>query len=101
MYMPGMCPQCRLLLSDCVCKLPGIQWIEQHRDESTTDPKHYRDLVPEPIDAIEGWALGYRLGNVIKYIARAAHKGQRLKDLMKARWYLDREIARTQKGVGK
>jgi hypothetical protein len=31
---------------------------------------------------------------VVKYVARAAHKGNQLADLRKARWYLDREIGR-------
>lgn len=77
-----------------VTRFDGPTFVHKHSDEATTDPKHYRDLVPEPIDVIEGWKLGYRLGNVIKYLARADHKGARLKDLMKARWYLDREIAK-------
>jgi hypothetical protein len=31
---------------------------------------------------------------VVKYVARAAHKGNQLADLKKAGWYLDREIGR-------
>lgn len=57
-----------------------------------TDPAHYRKLNPEPIFVIEGWDLNFRLANVVKYVARADHKGQRLSDLKKARWYLNREI---------
>ena len=48
----------------------------------------------EVIDAIEAWSLGFHLGNVVKYVARAARKGCYLEDLRKARWYLDREIER-------
>ena len=55
-------------------------------------PDHYTRGGIEVIDAIEAWDLGFRLGNAIKYIARAGHKGDRLEDLRKARWYLDREI---------
>jgi hypothetical protein len=62
--------------------------------EAIDNPPHYRFSNIEPIVAIEAWQLGFHLGNVIKYVARAAHKGQRLADLKKARWYLDREIAR-------
>ena len=54
-------------------------------------PAHYAHAV-EPIEAIESWQLGFCLGNVVKYIARAAHKGSLLEDLRKARWYLDRHI---------
>ena len=48
------------------------------------------------IDAIEAWGLGFCLGNAIKYIARAGKKdpAKTLEDLRKARWYLEREIAR-------
>ena len=38
--------------------------------------------------------LGYNLGNVVKYITRADHKGNTMEDLLKARWYLNREIAK-------
>lgn len=57
-------------------------------------PPHYTFSRIEVIDAIEAWQLGFHLGNVVKYVARAAHKGQHLDDLKKARWYIDREIAR-------
>jgi len=43
---------------------------------------------------IESWRLGFHLGNVVKYVARSDHKGQRLTDLKKAHWYLQREIER-------
>jgi hypothetical protein len=56
-------------------------------------PPHYTSAV-ETIDAIEAWSLNYRLGNVVKYISRAGKKdpSKRLEDLLKARWYLEREI---------
>ena len=38
--------------------------------------------------------MGFCLGNVVKYIWRADLKGRALEDLYKARYYLDREIAR-------
>lgn len=57
-------------------------------------PPHYTHGDIEPIDAIESWCLGFCLGNVVKYIARAGRKGDRLEDLKKARWYLEREIMR-------
>jgi hypothetical protein len=34
------------------------------------------------------------LGNAVKYISRAFYKGNPLQDLKKARFYIDREIAR-------
>ena len=62
---------------------------------STVDhPKHYNAGKFEVIDVIEDWKLGFCLGNVVKYIARAEHKNSPIEDLKKARWYLDREIQR-------
>jgi hypothetical protein len=63
------------------------------------EPPHYCDIGLEPIDVIEAWGLGFCLGNAVKYIARAEHKGSRLEDLEKARWYLEREIARIKNGT--
>ena len=57
-------------------------------------PAHYNAGKIEVIDAIEDWKLNFSLGNVIKYVARADHKGKPLEDLRKARWYLEREIQR-------
>lgn len=62
--------------------------------ETIAHPPHYNVGPIEVIDAIEAWELGFHLGNVVKYVARAAHKGNQLADLKKARWYLDREIGR-------
>ncbi len=62
--------------------------------DPVSNPPHYTFSRIEVIDAIETWQLGFHLGNVVKYVARSAHKGQQLEDLKKARWYLDREIQR-------
>lgn len=55
-------------------------------------PAHYTTGGIETIDFIEAKNLNYNLGNVVKYITRADHKGDRLQDLQKAKWYLEREI---------
>ena len=56
-------------------------------------PQHYTHL-PNGIEAIDVCEhLGFRLGNVVKYVIRSEHKGTRLQDLQKAKWYLEREIA--------
>jgi hypothetical protein len=62
-------------------------------------PAHYggADSPYEAIKVIEAWGLGFCLGNTVKYIARAEHKGATVQDLEKARWYLDREIANRKK----
>lgn len=59
-------------------------------------PEHYKTGGIETIDFIEAKNLGYNLGNVVKYITRADHKGYKLQDLQKAQWYLNREIANAQ-----
>lgn len=65
--------------------------------ERIDHPPHYTFGAIEVIDAIEDWRLGFHLGNVLKYVARSAHKGDQLADLRKARWYLEREIARLER----
>ena len=60
-------------------------------------PKHYCAGAIEVIDVIEDWNLGFCLGNTVKYIARAPHKGTELQDLRKAAWYLQRQIERREK----
>lgn len=68
--------------------------------DSVNHPSHYQsDSGLEAIDVIEAFFMrNYFLGNVFKYIARAGKKGDRLEDLKKARWYLDREILRLETG---
>lgn len=57
-------------------------------------PAHYKVGGLETIDFIEAKKLSYNLGNVIKYVTRADHKGNTYEDLCKARWYLNREISK-------
>lgn len=67
----------------------------KHIDKQCDDinhPSHYTQGDIEVIDYIEDKKLGYRLGNVVKYVSRAGHKDDAIKDLKKARWYLNREI---------
>jgi hypothetical protein len=57
-------------------------------------PAHYKAGGIETIDFIEAKDLNYRLGNVVKYVARAGKKDtDPIQDLEKAAWYLQREIA--------
>lgn len=67
-----------------------------HRDP-VNHPPHYTHGGVEVIDAIEAWGLGFHEGNVVKYVARAKHKGNELQDLEKAKWYLERRIAELKK----
>jgi hypothetical protein len=60
-------------------------------------PAHYKVGGIEVIDFIESKGLTYNLGNVVKYVSRADHKGNKLEDLKKAQWYLNREVSTLEK----
>lgn len=70
----------------------GGQQALSNSTDPVNHPPHYNTSSIEPIDVIEAWNLGFCLGNTVKYIARAPHKGSEIEDLKKARWYLDRRI---------
>ena len=65
-------------------------------------PSHYTGFSngAEVIDITEN--LNFNRGNAIKYLARAGHKdsASEIEDLMKARWYVNREIARLTSSEG-
>jgi hypothetical protein len=63
------------------------------RHDLVNNPAHYTAGGIETIDFIEAKKLNYNIGNVIKYLTRADHKGNKLEDLRKAQWYLTREIS--------
>lgn len=58
-------------------------------------PAHYIANGMEAIDVIEAFFHDNAyLANVFKYIARAGKKDDYMNDLLKAAWYLQREILR-------
>lgn len=105
---PKYCPECLPKYSKVPKKKDAqtiaekvVQTIEEKevktvelpkKEDVINHPSHYTRGKIEVIDFIEDQQLPYHLGNVIKYIARAGHKGDKLEDLKKARWYLDRYI---------
>lgn len=50
-------------------------------------PKHYTQYPVEVIEITRH--LRFNLGNAVKYILRAPFKGSEIKDLRKAKWYLE------------
>lgn len=69
--------------------------------DAVNHPSHYNALGAkchgcgaeiECIDVVE--VMPFSLGNAVKYIWRAGHKNDTVEDLLKARWYVDREIER-------
>jgi hypothetical protein len=75
----------------------GPTEAELNAPDVVNHPAHYKTGGIETIDFIEAKNLNYHLGNVVKYVTRADHKGDRLENLRKARWYLDREIEKSSK----
>ena len=67
------------------------------KSDMVNHPPHYKAGGIETIDFIEAKNLGYNLGNVVKYVSRADLKGNKLEDLQKAKWYLERAIANISK----
>jgi len=63
--------------------------------DNVNHPAHYKGKGLESIEVIEAFDLGFHLGNAIKYILRAGKKDDRIQDLKKAIWYLEREIGKT------
>lgn len=64
-------------------------------------PPHYKSASGiECIDVVE--TMTFCRGNAIKYLWRAGNKDptKEIEDLKKARWYLDREIARLESKNG-
>lgn len=94
--------------SQVVKMVNKVQSIKAENDETVTrllsdfsdspdgatdvNPSHYSgDLV---MRVIEARGLDFALGNAVKYVCRAGSKGDKLTDLKKALWYLERAIAK-------
>lgn len=59
--------------------------------DNVNHPEHYKQYHGfEVIEITE--QLNFCLGNAVKYILRADHKGKPIEDLKKAVWYIQREI---------
>jgi hypothetical protein len=69
--------------------------FKSHKGDLVNLPPHYRILPVECIDVTEHF--NFCLGNAIKYIWRADHKGKPVEDLKKAAWYINREIERRER----
>jgi hypothetical protein len=66
--------------------------------DSVNHPTHY-NAHPSGVECITVTEhMNFNLGNAVKYVWRAGLKSEDpITDLKKARWYLDREIARLEK----
>jgi hypothetical protein len=86
---------------DCIvkeCVASASTHVETVSHDPVNHPTHYNQVrlqdgrKVECIEIIEALQLGFHLGNALKYLWRHDNKGNRLEELQKARWYLDREI---------
>lgn len=80
--------------------------MNNYNENGVTLPEDYfnnhygGDLNPfEPIKIIDWYDLNFNLGNVVKYVLRGGKKDNEpiLKELKKARFYLDREIKKLER----
>jgi hypothetical protein len=69
--------------------------------DPVNSPFHYTQGRVEAIEIIEDVVagapepvVGYLMGQTLKYLLRAWHKGNASQDLQKASWYLNRAILR-------
>lgn len=66
----------------------------QVKNDPVNHPKHYTDH-PSGVECIQITEhMGFCLGNAIKYIWRADLKNDAIEDLEKAKWYIERELAK-------
>ena len=74
------------------CEICPVSEERKSTNDDVNHPVHYTLARIEVFDFIKAWDLDFATGNVVKYVVRAPYKNSRLKDLKKARWYLDQLI---------
>jgi hypothetical protein len=75
----------------------AVASMHLYADDKVNSPSHYKVGGIETIDFIEAKQLDYHLGNVVKYISRAEYKDEKIENLKKAQWYLNRAVANLSK----
>lgn len=84
-------------INDPLDSAPPTNDLARYKEDKINHPTHYKYLGIECIEMTEH--MSFCLGNVVKYVYRCNLKGG-VEDLKKARWYLEREIARRERGNG-
>lgn len=69
------------------------------KDALVDNPAHYTVGGISTYEFIKAKQLSYELGNVVKYVTRSEFKGDPLRDLQKARWYLNAAIKQLGEGI--
>jgi hypothetical protein len=67
-----------------------------HNAEEVNHPEHY-NIGIETTDYIKSWDMNFVEGNIIKYVTRYKYKNG-VKDLLKAKWYLEDLISQIENG---
>ena len=81
-----------------LCKTEEELAKEVKHQDMVNSPSHYTSGDMETIDVIKHITRSYTgfqaalVSNVTKYIDRANFKGNKLQDLKKAKWYMDRLV---------
>jgi hypothetical protein len=76
-----------------------MQAADAPQVDNVNNPAHYKTGGIETIDFIQAKLTpeefrGYLKGNVLKYVSRSNGKDCYETDMLKARWYLNREVER-------
>lgn len=89
----GFCNECTDLSN--LIELAGRSEMKKRKFDPVEKPVHYNTGGIEAIDAImaatNDLSEGYLQGNILKYVWRYRYKN-RIEDLKKARWYLNKLI---------
>ena len=85
------------ILKDAGIEFSGGGGASCTQFDPVNNPKHYNNH-PSGIECIQITEhMGFNLGNALKYIWRCDLKKDAIEDLKKARWYIDRELAKREK----
>ena len=93
-------------LSEAIKEWVDIKESDQETEEFfgrmkdvVNKPPHYTEH-PSGIECIQVTEhMGFNLGNAIKYIWRCDLKKDAIEDLKKAKWYIEREIAKREYNI--
>lgn len=90
-------PLTRFVKSSTATAAPFKSFSGDEMSDPVNHPKHYTSH-PSGVECITVTEhMSFNLGNAVKYIWRAGDKGNKVEDLQKAAWYIQREIERHQK----
>jgi hypothetical protein len=92
-----ICMQCNRLIQHCDCPCAGRLAVDP-----VNHPPHY-NAHPSGVECIDITEhMNFCLGNAVKYVWRADLKSDNpIQDLKKAKWYIEREIARLEAEITK